>query len=137
ADLRPGATARPMRMSVRVRKTIVPIIGTGLCLLAFSAQAADCPGNPDALGTSRVMIINPADHPRVGTSQYPTSLPLAHKEVVLTFDDGPLPPYTPRILETLASHCVKANYFVVGRMARNHPDLLRRIRAEGHVIGSH
>jgi peptidoglycan/xylan/chitin deacetylase (PgdA/CDA1 family) len=57
--------------------------------------------------------------------------------VVLTFDDGPLPPYTARILEILASECVKANYFVVGRMARGYPDLMRRIHADGHVIGTH
>ena len=69
--------------------------------------------------------------------QYQETLPLDDKEVVLTFDDGPMPPYTNRVLETLAHECVKANYFIVGRMARGYPDLLRRIHAEGHVIGTH
>ena len=56
---------------------------------------------------------------------------------MLTFDDGPLPPYTNRVLDMLAENCVKANYFLVGRMARGYPDLARRIRAEGHTIGTH
>ena len=42
------------------------------------------------------------------------TLPLVDKEVVLTFDDGPIPPYTTRILDILAAECVKATYFIVG-----------------------
>ena len=42
---------------------------------------------------------------------------------MLTFDDGPMPPYTNRVLDVLAEHCVKANYFLVGRMARGYPEL--------------
>ena len=113
---------------------IVLILGA---MAAAKARAADCPGHPNALGTSRVMTIDPRDVPRVGTVQYKQSLPLEDKEVVLTFDDGPLPPYTNRILDVLAEHCVKANYFIVGRMARGYPDLVRRIAAEGHTIGTH
>src|SRR5438552_3526985 len=55
--------------------------------------AANCPRRPDALGTSRVFAIDPAQYPRIGRMQYPGSLPLNDKEVVLTFDDGPLLPY--------------------------------------------
>src|SRR5688572_30326420 len=102
-----------------------------------SAIAVDCPGNANALGTHRVMTIDPADYPRIGTMQYHTTLPLADKEVVLTFDDGPMPPYTNRVLEVLAYECVKANYFIVGRMARGYPDLARRIYTDGHVVGTH
>lgn len=118
---------------------ILATIGLGFSALALSyaPAAAECPGNPRALGTSRTLAIDPAEYPRIGTMQYPQTLPLADKEVVLTFDDGPLPPYTNRILEVLAGECVKANYFVVGRMARGYPELLRRIRADGHVIGTH
>src|SRR6478609_2462230 len=106
-------------------------------LATAKARAADCPGNPNALGTSRVMTIDPREFPRVGTVQYSHSLPLEDKEVVLTFDDGPMPPYTNRVLDVLAEHCVKANYFLVGRMARGYPDLARRIAAEGHTVGTH
>src|SRR5215831_15519148 len=113
-----------------------------LCLLSLSvvgvpvaAAAADCPGHPDALGTSRVLVVDPAEHARIGTMQYPETLPLQDHEVVMTFDDGPLPPYSNRILETLASQCVKATYFLVGRMSRAYPDVVRKIHEAGHTIG--
>jgi peptidoglycan/xylan/chitin deacetylase (PgdA/CDA1 family) len=96
-----------------------------------------CPGNPDAIGTSRTIAVDPAAFPRVGSMQYRDTLPLAEKEVVITFDDGPLPPYTDRILDTLAAHCVKVTYFLVGQMARAYPATVRRIFNEGHVIGTH
>src|SRR5215471_4124287 len=99
--------------------------------------AANCPGHPDALGTSRVIAIDPAEYPRVGRMQYPDSLPLNDKEVVLTFDDGPILPYSDQILDILASQCVKATYFLVGEMARAFPATVRRIYEEGHTIGTH
>jgi peptidoglycan/xylan/chitin deacetylase (PgdA/CDA1 family) len=102
-----------------------------------SAAAQACPGNPDALGTSRVLAVDPAQYPRVGIMQYPNSLPLADHEVVLTFDDGPLPPYSNQILDILASECVKATYFLVGEMARAFPAVVRREYEEGHTIGTH
>jgi peptidoglycan/xylan/chitin deacetylase (PgdA/CDA1 family) len=69
--------------------------------------------------------------------QYRESLPLQDHEVVITFDDGPLPPYTTRILDILAENCVKVDYFLVGTMARAYPDVVRRIYNSGHVIGTH
>jgi len=114
------------------------LAGLGLAALGVAAaQAAECPGNPNALGTSRVLAIDPQDYPRIGTVQYSRSLPLEDKEVVLTFDDGPLPPYTNRVLDVLDEHCVKATYFIIGRMARGYPNLLKRIRDAGHTIGNH
>ncbi len=69
--------------------------------------------------------------------QYRTSLPLGDHEVVLTFDDGPISPYTGRALDILAAHCVKATFFLVGSMARAYPHLVRRIYNDGHSIGTH
>ena len=74
---------------------------------------------------------------RVGIMQYPQTLPLNDHEVVLTFDDGPAPPHTDKILDIMAAECVKATYFMVGEMARHHPDAVRRVYAEGHTIGTH
>jgi peptidoglycan-N-acetylglucosamine deacetylase len=104
---------------------------------ATAARAQDCPGHPDAIGTSRVITINPSDYQRLGTLQYHQTLPLDDHEVVLTFDDGPLPPYTNQVLDILASQCVKAMYFLVGEMAKAYPAVVRRIHDEGHTIGSH
>jgi peptidoglycan/xylan/chitin deacetylase (PgdA/CDA1 family) len=98
---------------------------------------ANCPGHPDALGTSRILPVDPAQYPRVGHMQYPASLPLNDKEVVLTFDDGPLPPHSNEILDILASQCVKVTYFMVGEMARAYPAVVRRAYEEGHTIGTH
>ena len=69
--------------------------------------------------------------------QYGESLPLEDHEVVLTFDDGPLPPRTNHVLDILASECVKATFFMVGRMAMMYPDVVRRVEAAGHTIGTH
>lgn len=104
---------------------------------ASPARAQDCPGNPNALGTSRVLVLQPGTLMRVGRMQYPDTLPLADKEVVLTFDDGPLPPYSNQILDILAAQCVKATYFLVGRMAHYFPRVVRRIYEAGHSIGTH
>jgi peptidoglycan/xylan/chitin deacetylase (PgdA/CDA1 family) len=109
----------------------------GLGCAANAASAGDCPGNPDALGTERVLVVDPMVHRRVGTMQYHESLPLADKEVVLTFDDGPLPPYTDRILQSLAAECVKATFFMVGRQAQAFPAAVRRVYNEGHTVASH
>src|SRR6516162_602570 len=102
-----------------------------------AGEATNCPGHPDALGTSRVLAVDPTEYPRIGRMQYPDSLPLNDKEVVLTFDDGPLPPYSNQILDILAAQCVKATYFLVGEMARAYPAMVRRIYEEGHTIGTH
>jgi peptidoglycan/xylan/chitin deacetylase (PgdA/CDA1 family) len=116
------------------------IIGAlcGLIFLASTpATAADCPGNPDALGTSRTLVVDPAEHPRLGSMQFHESLPLEDHEVVITFDDGPLPPRSTQVLDILEHECVKATFFLIGKMARNFPETVRRIRDAGHTIGTH
>ncbi|MGW4726361.1 polysaccharide deacetylase family protein [Streptomyces sp. S1] len=61
----------------------------------------------------------------------------AGRSMVLTFDDGPDPRYTPGILDTLRRHDCRAMFFVCGEMAVENQDLLRRMAAEGHVVGNH
>ncbi len=63
--------------------------------------------------------------------------PRTRREVALTFDDGPNPPYTEQVLDILARRGVHATFFVIGRNAEAYPDLVRRIVREGHAIGSH
>ncbi|MEM9734610.1 MAG: polysaccharide deacetylase family protein [Pseudomonadota bacterium] len=62
---------------------------------------------------------------------------LRHKEVVLTFDDGPKRGTTPRILSALRAECTKATFFVVGRMAKANASLLQRVARGGHTIAQH
>ncbi|WP_376707872.1 polysaccharide deacetylase family protein [Bradyrhizobium semiaridum] len=105
-------------------------------VLAASAQAADCP-RKDALGTARVLEVDPATYPRVGLKSFPQTLPLQDHEVVLTFDDGPTPFVTDKVLTALAAECVRATFFMVGRNAADHPDMVRKIARLGHTIGYH
>jgi peptidoglycan/xylan/chitin deacetylase (PgdA/CDA1 family) len=113
-------------------------VGCALTFILGAGSAyADCPGNPDALGTSRVLAIDPNEYSQIGTINYEETLPLKDHEVVLTFDDGPSSPRTAKVLDTLAAECVKATFFIVGEMARDAPELVRRAYSEGHSIGSH
>jgi peptidoglycan/xylan/chitin deacetylase (PgdA/CDA1 family) len=113
------------------------IFGLGMLACMHSAFAADCPGHPGALGTSRTLVVDPGEHPRIGTMQYAETLPLRDHEVVLSFDDGPLPRNSDQILAILAAQCIKANFFVVGEMARSFPEGVRKLRDAGHTIGTH
>jgi peptidoglycan/xylan/chitin deacetylase (PgdA/CDA1 family) len=111
-----------------------------VCLLACfvsGSRAEQCHGVPGALGTERVMALDPAAFPQVGTVQYPQTVPLRDHEVVLTFDDGPNPASTPQLLDALAAQCVQANFFLVGEHARAAPELVRREYDEGHTVGTH
>src|SRR5450432_937582 len=125
-----------VRVGVRAARWAVFSLGL-LCVPAQAAPAADCPGHPDALGTFRTLVVDPRAHPLIGTMQYPETLPLEDHEVVLTFDDGPLPRNSNQILETLAAQCVKATFFTIGRQAQASPEGVRKLRDAGHSIGTH
>jgi peptidoglycan/xylan/chitin deacetylase (PgdA/CDA1 family) len=116
---------------IALRAAIIALIA---CTSA--AQAADCP-RPGTLGTSRILAVDAARTPRVGLKSFPQTLPLDDHEVVLTFDDGPWPPTTPRVLATLAKECVRATFFLIGKPASEHPELVRRIATQNHTIGHH
>jgi peptidoglycan/xylan/chitin deacetylase (PgdA/CDA1 family) len=107
------------------------------CLLPAAAVADVCPGNPNALGTARLLAVNAASTPQIGRKHFAQTLPLAPKEVVLTFDDGPGPGTTARVLDALQHECVRATFFLIGRNALEYPALVRRAFAEGHSIGHH
>jgi peptidoglycan/xylan/chitin deacetylase (PgdA/CDA1 family) len=63
--------------------------------------------------------------------------PRGARGVALTFDDGPHPTWTPRVLATLAKHEAKATFFLVARKAEEHPDVVRAILDAGHAVGLH
>ena len=106
-------------------------------MLASTAGAQQCPGNPNALGISRTVEVDTTGGPGFGLEQYKAHDFLALKEVVLTFDDGPWPNNTRMVLEALAAHCTKATFFPVGKHAIWHPELLKEVASKGHTIGSH
>ncbi len=63
--------------------------------------------------------------------------PARSGELALTFDDGPNPAWTPKLLDLLAHHGVQATFFLLGSFAQAEPELVRRIAAAGHLIGNH
>lgn len=119
-----------------IRKLLLSILGF-LFLAPLPAASADCPGNADALGTARVLTVDPALTPAVGRKQFPQTLALAPREIVFTFDDGPLPGTTDRVLAALRNECVRATFFMLGRNAAAHPALAKQVLAEGHTVAHH
>lgn len=116
--------------------TVLRVALLSLVASVSLADAAECP-RKDALGIARVMTVDPQAFPRVGLKSFPQTLPLADKEVVLTFDDGPFPPTTTKVLAALAEECVQATFFLIGRNAEANPGIVKKIAADGHSIGHH
>src|SRR5712672_1812899 len=124
-------------VGVRTRQWAALFLGLLAFITAQTVSAADCPGHPGALGTSRTLVVDPRRHPRIGTMQYADKLPLNDHEVELTFDDGPLPRNSNQVLDILAEQCVKATFFIIGGMAQAAPEGVRKLRDAGHSIGTH
>jgi peptidoglycan/xylan/chitin deacetylase (PgdA/CDA1 family) len=111
---------------------------------AGTALGAECT-NKDAIGTSRILEVDPETFSAIGASQkvFTASkktgdpLPLKHGEIVLTFDDGPVAWSTPKLLDALADQCVRATFFMIGKRADAAPAVVARARAAGHTIASH
>ena len=103
-----------------------------------SVRAETLPGceNPLAIGVSRVVEVDTIGGPRFG-AQFNQNSFLRDGEVVLTFDDGPVRPYTQEVLAALATHCTKATFFMVGRRAMADAGLAQEVARQGHTIGAH
>ena len=112
------------------------VVASMALAIEASTQPLHCAGDR-TLGLSRIIEIDPAGGPRIGTYQYPSSLELAPKEVVLTFDDGPSPKSTLQVLDVLDDYCVKGTFFEVGHRAARHPEITQEVVARGHTLGSH
>jgi peptidoglycan/xylan/chitin deacetylase (PgdA/CDA1 family) len=97
---------------------------------------ADCK-NPNALGVERVVQIDTTGGPGFGFEHFKAYDFLKDKEVVLTFDDGPWPGNTDRVLKALAEQCTKAVFFEIGKHAGYYPPLVKEVVAAGHTLGSH
>src|SRR5262245_37018946 len=90
---------------------------------------APCPGNPDALGISRVVEIDTTGGPGFGFEHFKSHDFLREGEVVLTFDDGPWPKNTQAVLSALAAQCTKAIFFPIGLHATYEPAILKQVAA--------
>jgi len=109
--------------------------GAGAGLPSAGWAHTDTACAPGALGTSRTLTLK-REYVGYGKAQY-GALPLLKGEVVLTFDDGPLPETMDRVLDTLAAQCVKATFFMTGANLAKHPELGRRVVQAGHTPALH
>jgi peptidoglycan/xylan/chitin deacetylase (PgdA/CDA1 family) len=92
--------------------------------------------NPDAIPMSRTVEIDTTGAPGFGFEHFKNHDFLKPGEVVLTFDDGPWVT-TPKVLKALADNCIKATFFIIGKHATYHPNILKDVEAAGHTIGAH
>jgi peptidoglycan/xylan/chitin deacetylase (PgdA/CDA1 family) len=93
--------------------------------------------NPNAMGVSRVVEIDTTGGPGFGSQHFKSYDFLNDHEVVLTFDDGPWLGHTPAVLKALADQCLRATFFSIGKHATYYPDILKKVVAAGHTVGTH
>ena len=105
------------------------VIMAGLVLWPFKK-------GPPEIG-SVVKGLTEKDLPVTGGSRVFRAVATNTKVVALTFDDGPDPRFTPKVLEVLRRHGARATFFVLGSTAEQYPELLKQIAREGHDIGNH
>jgi len=105
-------------------------------MFSMTAIAGPCPGHPDALGTERVLAVDPGTMPRIGRKEFAATLPLGPKELVLTFDDGPWPTTTPKVLEALKQECLSTRDYRHDIRLKHAPFPLSPIQLADVRIGS-
>ncbi|MGW0625666.1 bifunctional polysaccharide deacetylase/glycosyltransferase family 2 protein [Streptomyces sp. NPDC002758] len=117
-------------LTLAVAATALVFSGYGRHEIApTAAPARDCPAAPEAVRAGGP-VLSQADG-RLRSARLPAGT------VALTYDGGPDPAWTPRLLDVLKAHHARATFFLTGTAAAAHPELVRRIRDEGHQIGSH
>ena len=133
-------------MLARCRRTPTALIGSAFLVIwahPIALAAGTCVQPADGAGVTlpvtRTIEIDPAAGTLYGsmTRQPHERSFLRPMEVVLSFDDGPMPWVTRSILDTLDRFCTKATFFSVGRMALAYPATVRDVIARGHTLGSH
>jgi peptidoglycan-N-acetylglucosamine deacetylase len=119
-----------------MRKTLISLLALAAFGLTTSAASAQTPcANADAIGLSRTVEIDTTGGPGFGLEQYKAHDFLQPGEIVLTFDDGPQKFHTEHVLAALASHCTKATFFSIGKMAMGMPEIIRGVAKQGHSVG--
>lgn len=104
-----------------------------LCLLAISVMLGLCM----QLTTGKAESAQTETLPTGRLLSEEETLEMENKMIALTFDDGPNVLYTERLLDGLAERDVKATFFLIGKNAEAHPEIVSRIAEEGHLIGNH
>lgn len=140
AQTSPTTTVSPAQLTAAINQSNVPVIGTGPLVRVDEIQTTNqglmaAPlygaGNPITLSDEQISI--------VGQHKYAIEYygQASGKQIALTFDDGPDPSWTPKILDELSKFKVRATFFEIGREIVKYPAISQRIVREGHVIGNH
>jgi peptidoglycan/xylan/chitin deacetylase (PgdA/CDA1 family) len=118
-----------------------------LCSAVFALSSVSCVKRavvPEKQGATAALTrpakkqgANAAPNVSSGSKLSYTSAPVSGPFIAITFDDGPVPANTPRLLDMLAARGIKATFFVVGRNVQAYPNIVRRIIADGHEIANH
>jgi len=116
---------------------VAVVMTASTAAFAQEAPAATKCDNPNALGVARIVEIDTTGGPGFGFEHFKAYDFLRDHEVVLTFDDGPWPGNTERVLKALADQCTKAMFFTIGEHAGWHPEILKKVAAAGHTVGTH
>ncbi len=143
ASTRPSGALPRAALSVAETGRTLPVVGRGPLVRvlqvvpgAAGAKVAIVPG------TGMVRLLNPDEQTAAASSPYLLERygyaggPRQHPALLLTFDGGPDPKYTQRVLDVLRRHDVSATFFVTGQAAAREPDLVRQISASGHIVGN-
>lgn len=139
-SIRWGTGRRLRGISVFTRLNLTAVAMFLVSITAFSVFASSANAacsKSKSLGVSRIVEIDNSKGLGLGSVQYREQGLLKPKEVILTFDDGPLPKNTNTILAALKRHCTKAVFFAVGRMAIAFPNSIKKIANEGHTVAVH
>jgi peptidoglycan/xylan/chitin deacetylase (PgdA/CDA1 family) len=120
-----------------VKLATVALIGLELALFPDAVRVWAVLGTLVAVGAFFAHVIASPSAQFLVRSVFRLPSGFTPASVAFTFDDGPDPIYTPQILDLLALHGARGTFFLVGRRALQHADVVRRIAREGHAIGSH
>ncbi|GAA4684230.1 bifunctional polysaccharide deacetylase/glycosyltransferase family 2 protein [Phytohabitans rumicis] len=117
------------------------VLLAGLCFNGYvshvGAEGSGPAPVPPAGGSVPAALTDGGPVLRIGTDGAVTSRSMPDRTIALTFDDGPDPQWTPKILDVLARYGAHATFFQVGSAVNEHPDIARRVLSEGHEIGAH
>jgi cellulose synthase/poly-beta-1,6-N-acetylglucosamine synthase-like glycosyltransferase/peptidoglycan/xylan/chitin deacetylase (PgdA/CDA1 family)/spore germination protein YaaH len=132
---------RPIQPNDATRSILQPLKGTDTITDVGDGEIVDV--DETRADGARTISLSQDGYLHASYQSFPEFPTLYHQgaggehQVALTFDDGPDPKWTPRILDLLKANGVTATFFLVGVNAEKYPDLVRRIVAEGHEIGNH
>ncbi len=121
--------ATPLSLSLNPSDDLEPSLDA-------SATQDSSPASLESPSPSPTPMSTPTATPKPAQDAY-NSVETSRKVVAITFDDGPSPKLTPKLLDLLKERNIKATFYVVGTNAAEYPEILQRMVAEGHEIGNH